>query len=98
MNKNQSVIGRNQAACYIPVRAIVRRHHNAHVARAVDRPDSAKIHHTIVYARSRMPVRRAKRYVFSLNRIESLPCQESDDVIFGMNIIVCLNGQLPEKS
>src|SRR5882672_10160436 len=80
MNKNQGVVGGNKVTYHIAIRPIIRRHHDAHVASAVDRLDSAKIQ------------------TFSHDFMESLPCQECNDIIFPAIIIVSLNGQLPEKS
>src|SRR5260370_12970248 len=80
MNKNQGVVGGNKVTYHIAIRPIIRRHHDAHVASAVDRLDSAKIQ------------------TFSHDLMESLPCQECNDIFFRAIIIVCLNGQLPEKS
>jgi len=80
MNKHQCLVGGNKVAYYIAMCPVVRRHYNAHVAGAIDRPDAAKIQ------------------VLSHDLMESLPCQECNDIIFRVITIVCLDGQLPEKS
>jgi hypothetical protein len=51
MHEHEAFIGGNKVAHHVAIRAIVRRHHDAHAAGAVDRPDSAQDH---VFRHNRM--------------------------------------------